>query len=363
MASYAHLFEMVEYYFGAAKPGYRASVSHYINGVYLGFYIMREGNYTYSGSSLPISISTDGPMVVLICDTLTVSSGAVLTPPVRTKGMLVAAETLYNYGTISMTDRGAWATGQNIWLWDGQYVPAVGGAGGSEYTAWSSRASRVQGGNGQNGSGRQTGGGGSGAGSSWSGLNITAPKGGDGTSYSGGAGGGFIMRHGSSYPNPWIGDLRGNDQGGPGGRGYVYWDTGVDTTTGGVGNPGGQGYTQKINYWANQVSGTGGLLIIYTDYFYNAGSLTAYGRGAALPGRGKWKHCGGESGGGSVNVFYKSIGRWGGYSAAALRGSGVRAGHGTVTFQQIDMFWPKLFWVFRDSDKIKRFANSRWDVL
>ena len=44
--------------------------------------------------------------------------------------------TLTNNGTISMTARGAYSTGQNVYLWqneDGsyEYVPATGAAGGA----------------------------------------------------------------------------------------------------------------------------------------------------------------------------------------------------------------------------------------
>lgn len=63
---------------------------------------------------------------------LTVNSGITLIPQVRKKGMVVyVSGTLINNGKISMTARGASATGQDVYLYNNEYVPAIGGNGGN----------------------------------------------------------------------------------------------------------------------------------------------------------------------------------------------------------------------------------------
>lgn len=118
------------------------------------------------------------------------------------KGMFIyCTGALTNNGTISMTARGAKAEGQDVYLWqnnDGsyEYVPKLGADGGQSRTGYSSRSSvigRISGNNGEN---RKTGGGGSGGAWGWSGITLTSPRGGNGTSYSGGSGAGSYMRHG-----------------------------------------------------------------------------------------------------------------------------------------------------------------------
>lgn len=77
------------------------------------------------------------------------------------KGMLIyCTGTLTNKGEISMTKKGARAEGQNVWLWknaDGkyEYVPAVGGTGGS-YASVSSGKGVASGKEGKDGDKRQT---------------------------------------------------------------------------------------------------------------------------------------------------------------------------------------------------------------
>lgn len=79
---------------------------------------------------------------------LTVNSGITLIPQVRKKGMVVyVSGTLINNGKISMTARGASATGQDVYLYNNEYVPAIGGNGGK-----STIVSGCTGGNGGNGS-------------------------------------------------------------------------------------------------------------------------------------------------------------------------------------------------------------------
>lgn len=69
---------------------------------------------------------------------------------------------------------------------------------------------------------------------------------------------------------------------------------------GGVGNPGGKSVGNDNS--ARGADGTGGLLIVYADIMNNNGSITAQG----VTNKGQYGGVGGSSGGGSVNIFYKS---------------------------------------------------------
>lgn len=85
------------------------------------------------------------------------------------KGLFIfCGEELNNKGTISMSKRGARATGENVYLWKNsdesfEYVPAVGATGGKAVTANSTGDYWVysSGNKGNDSIGRQTGGGGS----------------------------------------------------------------------------------------------------------------------------------------------------------------------------------------------------------
>lgn len=132
-------------------------------------------------------------VVVKVNGNLTVNSGATITSYGTAyggpKGMFIyCTGTLINNGTITMSARGAKATGQNIYLWKNEdasyeYVPAVGASGAAG--GYQSAGGTTNGSNGGNGTKRSTGGGGSGQ------RNYgTGGAGGKGTSYSGGAGGG-----------------------------------------------------------------------------------------------------------------------------------------------------------------------------
>lgn len=84
---------------------------------------------------------------------LTINSGITLTPQVRKKGMVVyVSGTLINNGKISMTARGASAIGQDVYLYNDEYVPAIGGSGGKGVKG------QVNGNAGINGTNRSTGG-------------------------------------------------------------------------------------------------------------------------------------------------------------------------------------------------------------
>ena len=132
-------------------------------------------------------------MVILkVNGNLTIKEGAKLSSYASkdgyggTKGMLVyCTGTITNNGEISMTARGAYAEGQNVYLWkniDGnyEYVPKIGAIGAESVATWYTEGKK-----GENGINRQTGGGGSGA----TCYGYKSGKGSTGTSYSGGSGG------------------------------------------------------------------------------------------------------------------------------------------------------------------------------
>lgn len=167
-----------------------------------------------------------------------------------------------------------------------------------------------------NGKNRQTGGGGSGSAQSWRSTNkgyTIAPRGGNGTSYSGGTGSGGIRIDASSNSNTYQSGI-GSDIGGAGGNGNAAQGNSSNVYGGGgAGNPGGKGYhsTGGWNKIQNNSilgqNGTGGLMIIYSNEIYNAGIIESNGTNSlpitatAAKGSG-----GGASGGGSINIFVNS---------------------------------------------------------
>ena len=200
------------------------------------------------------------------------------------KGMMIyCTGNVNNYGTISMTARGAKAEGEDIYLWkneDGtyEYIPATGAVGGiGQYNS-----NGLKGNDGNTVSLRATGGGGAGGGYSSNGGN-----GASGTSYSGGTGGGAGGRA-TGY--------NGSENGGQGGNAN-------DANTsqyngGGAGNPGGKPSQNKGTKGEN---GTGGTLIIYGNNIDNSGRIESKGSNG---GYGE-DSSGGASGGGSINIFFK----------------------------------------------------------
>ena len=142
-------------------------------------------------------------MVILkVNGNLTIDSEVILTSCVNSSGyggpkglFIYCTGTITNNGTIDMTARGAYAKGQNVYLYknaDSSYetVPAVGATGGASVAKVDPRGDNgVAGKKGENGSLRQTGGGGSGDayGTSFATSGYSG-RGGIGTSYSGGTG-------------------------------------------------------------------------------------------------------------------------------------------------------------------------------
>lgn len=288
-------------------------------------------------------------MVVLkVNGDLTVNSGKTLTAYANSQGyggpkgmMVYCTGTIKNNGTITMTARGAKAQGQNVYLWKNidntyEYVPATGGAGGAGRPT--AKSYYLNGLPGEDGNARSTGGGGSGA------IYIAAPgyytrtgstkKGGQGTSYSGGAGsGGCCSPQGA---NNVAGGAPGTN-GGAGGAGSALGDGAA--AGGGAGNPGG-----NVNTWNKAPmgqkgnDGTGGLLIIYGNNIINNSVISSNGSEG-----GNSKAGGGSSGGGSVNIFYENdfsntdssrITATGGKESGGSY-KGGRGGNGSVTIKAI----------------------------
>lgn len=297
-------------------------------------------------------IPDDRMLVLKYHKNLTVNSGVTIIPKIRKKGMLIFVEgNLMNDGTISMTARGAVASGQDINLLrnnDGsfEYIPAIGASGG---VSLSNINARLNGNVGAKGMNRGTGGGGSGGLASFGGSGTKASgAGGYGTSYSGGTGGGAAAYH------SWNGTATGHSgssTGGIGGAGFPNYNCSVG---GGAGNPGGHGI--KSNNTGGVIlnqpggDGTGGLLIIYTlgEIRLKSGSVIesrgiAGGTAATANLSGSYGSAGGgASGGGSINIFYRSLkenaGLFnvnGGVGGHGINVKGGAGGHGTATLTRM----------------------------
>lgn len=252
-------------------------------------------------------------VIVKVNGDLTIGSGVTIQPISSSYGgpkgfALIVTGTITNNGTID-NSHGAYAEGENVYLWQNvtpatnddkyEFVPAEGGAGGDAAYVYRYGSGYSSGNPGQaSATTRGTGGGGAGVAVKNDTVDVYSGRGGKGTSYSGGAGGGASSSIYQTNGNP------GSDFGGAGGAGV---SSGSNANAGGgAGNPGGQG---KEGNGGNNSSfsgknGTGGLLIIYSDSFVNnsSGNITATGK---LGGTGTWQ-MGASSGGGSINLFYNS---------------------------------------------------------
>lgn len=279
---------------------------------------------------------------------LTINSGVEIKPQVRKKGFVIYVEgTLTNNGEISMTARGAKATGQDVLLYknsDSSYetVPATGASGGDSAIK-ALGVAKVVGVKGNDGSNRQTGGGASGAAIEIKSSNdsITSGAGTSGTSYSGGTGGGGAACY--NPKNKPCSPTSGTTNGGAGGSGATTSSTGSNSeyknqyAGGGAGNPGGNGIkivssgVTGVDTAYSGATGTGGLLVIYTKDFINNNTVSSKGSsgGAGYAG-------GGSSGGGSINIFYQGNITLGstyvtGGTAAGVSSKGGAGGSGTKT--------------------------------
>lgn len=235
---------------------------------------------------------------------LSIPYGKIFRPQVRKKGMLVLCLGLMDVqGKVSMTARGAYAVGQNIYiarhnntLYSISANGAYGGAQSYYYGNGSWAGSVGIDGNSTNGTMQQTGGGGGGGGySPWNnGYYTWISAGGQGTSFSGGSGGGGTS---GSYSGSYNPANDGGANGGPGGagaNGYNNYSMG-----GGAGNPGGSRASSSGN---NGDSGTGGLLIVisYNIKVGDTGGFEARGCNGG-------SNDGGASGGGIVNIFCNKL--------------------------------------------------------
>ena len=269
-------------------------------------------------------------VVVKVEGDLTINKGITVRPYYTAYGgpkgfTLYVTGKLENNGTID-NSHGAYAKGQNVYLWKNvdetyEYVPAVGGSGGTNNIG-----DQSDGRAGTSGTGRQTGGGGGG-----SKYYYTPGAGTAGTSYSGGSGGGGSDLSGASSAAP---------NGGAGGNSY-----GRNYGGGGAGNPGGSGDPAGA-------SGTGGLLILYANEYENNGLISAYGYRGGSSSTGP----GGSSGGGSINIFYLyqkvkgNTNALGGSAAGTLYYGGA-GGTGTVTYTQLQPVSFALKYTYPDLTK------------
>ena len=229
---------------------------------------------------------------------LTISTGAVFTPPARKLFWVVfVGGNLVVNGQISMTARGSNHSGtgesggyvapQALRVATGTFsgtinpeIPATGGSGAGSNGSGGSGTIGITGGAGSSGGTGGGGGGGYGSGTSVSGYGAA------GTSYSGGSGGGGISATSSLTVRPATSDAEIN-----GGRGgLVYNNAGGGD---GAGNP---------------VNGTGGtLIIICNGTVSGSGSVTSNGSAATFWGSTRDNSMGGGgSGGGSVTILCKS---------------------------------------------------------
>ncbi len=146
------------------------------------------------------------------------------------------------------------------------------------------------------------------------GYNLCMYGGARGTSYSGGTGSGGL--NSNSYGNVY--NIAGSINGGMGGIGKAYRDKSSwvgRNSGGGTGNPGGNGASHESGMTLNEGNnaelkgndGTGGLLVIYCNTFNNRGLCCANGVDSSSKKITATEPSGGASGGGSINIFYKTI--------------------------------------------------------
>jgi hypothetical protein len=316
---------------------------------------------------------------------LTINQNVTFSPPWNTKGMfiLVKGNLIMNNGSsISMTGKGSAESGQDVYLWGSQYVPAVGGAGANGSTATSTGIQVYSSGStGAAGSaGRKTGGGGSGgASTNVSGGQVTSGKGGAGTSFSGGAGSGGVCGNGAFvYTAPDVTGVTGSNA-------YVRTTTSTNRgASGGTGVIGGQGRrsigatgiqtTEYTPYNGN--SGAGGLLmVVCLNQVTVNGSATISSNGITglfPPDNPTYPFAtGGASGGGSVNVLYRTgtlpTLQANGGAATASVGNTINGGAGGAgvttpeTFATNNITYPRR-WLLNAGGTLyyRNFITSQW---
>lgn len=361
------LLKMIQYYNKIMIDGETMSVSNTIKSINMSFHIYKlPRDFVFNSSDtvqklFSLCKSNDTYTQVIIGYNIKINENITLTPPYRCKGLVIfASNNLINDGYISMTARGSIGAGQNIYLFENEFVPAEGSAGGAGRTL-TARSTGYSGTNGSSGSNRCTGGGGSGAIRRGDGSGTTkSGSGAKGTSYSGGSGGGAA---GSTSGNATATD--GQPNGGAGGNGSA--NSGSTSSSyaphnhgGGAGNPGGAGSrysTSQGSGTANSGSnGTGGLLVIFSKNYINNNKILSNGSNGGSASGG-YNCGGGASGGGSVNIFYtnnvnnNSVTATGGTGGTGSYGNGGNGGDGSVTFTTINIKeFPEYIRVRKNSD-------------
>lgn len=305
------IYDLILYYKDRLVADEKISVTDTIHTQQLSFNIYKlPDSFTFSSNEEVQNIfslcdTEDAATQLIIGGHITIDSDVIFTPPYRCKGMIIYCNVLSNNGNISMKARGAKGNGNDLYLCkiNDQYqiVPKDGALGADSQTDTAKWEGPWAMGPGHNGTGRQTGGGANGAsghgnGDHWS--TTIHEGGGQGTSYSGGAGsGGCDLNHPGTFTIPKPDPGTGAGTNGYGARWSSSWYN--RNAGGGAGNPGGRG--RYASGWSTDLdgeSGTGGLLIIYSSIINGNGLYTADGSQGGGGNKG-----GGGSGGGSINIF------------------------------------------------------------
>lgn len=314
------------------------------NGESIDFEIINfEEDKTFDGTDILGNDTPDTTMLIVKCHkNCNIDKNVIVMPQVRKKGfVLYCGGDFVNYGTVSMTARGANAQGQELLIYGNnskyEIIPAIGALGGAKVGGSSSTQNGTDG---DTGIKRATGGGG--AGGYYSNKALYSGAGGAGTSYSGGTGGG-----GCSCYDSGSNASDGSNDGGAGGVATCRRTSANNwNSTGGIGNPSGKnarrtssaGVGNTSEYPKN--SGTGGLLILYCKNFVNEGIIESNGVNSELSNYNATTHCvpGGASGGGSINIFATIMSKRGTITAdggigASGKAKGGNGGNGCITVE------------------------------
>lgn len=250
----------------------------------------------------------DGNPIVRTYDNFTVQSGHTVTTSNRCKGLyLNILGDLVVDGTLSMTARGANAAGKYVIIGNKSRIICYSSTLDPEFDYSKSTVIGPTGGVGANATSAASQFAPAGANNACgAGGGTYGAKGGNGTSFSGGAGaGGYAQYYMNGNVN--VAGNAGANNGGAGGAGKIYSTSGADVGIfggGGAGNPGGTAY-KAANNGSN---GTGGLMIIFVKgKVVVTGSIQANGsKGGAGSTNGKLRGGpGGGSGGGAIHLIHR----------------------------------------------------------
>ena len=312
-----------------------------------------NGNYDSSNNLITKCNfgSSDQSRIVLIAgDDITIPSGYTLIPPYAKKSLVILCGKLVNNGIISMTGRGPnilpheyYILGETDGFDENIIIPAYANNGVS--WSYSGAYNGNNGSDGNNGVNRQCGSGGGPSNIGGYNGSSTGPsvketgKTGSGYAFGGGAGcGGTNGGIFSSTPDFSVNStypMRGSNAS----RNASYPDGGP----GGVGNPPGNNLyggantsNVELEYTAAQNTGVGGRIIIFCTKFENNGTILANGINSSSAFRKKGDNrvhvnSGGASGGGAVDLFYKTLVTQGTITANGGQGvNGLTCGANTV---------------------------------